>query len=65
MVGKDQCVYAVESHEAGSGAYFDGSWHDKDEWELAKGTREVDLGEISEGEKGEGLGSNEAGKDRQ
>jgi len=37
MVGEDQCVYAVDSHEAGSGAYFDGSWDDEDEWELAKG----------------------------
>jgi hypothetical protein len=65
MVGEDQRVYAVDSHEAGSGAYFDGSWDDEDEWELAKGTRVVDLGEVSDGEKDEGLGSEKAGKDRQ
>jgi len=65
MVGEDQRVYAVDSHEAGLGAYFDGSWDDEDEWELAKGPRVVDLGEVSDGEKGEGLGSEEAGKDRQ
>jgi len=60
MVGEDQRIYAVDSHEAGSGAYFDGSWDDEDQWELV-----VDLGEVSDGEKGEGLGSEEAGKDRQ
>jgi len=65
MVGEDQRVYAVGNHEAGSGAYFDGSWDDEEEWELAKGPRVVDLGEVSDGEKGEGLGSEEAGKDRQ
>jgi len=65
MAGEDQRVYAVDSHEAGSGAYFDGSWDDEDEWDLAKGPRVVDLGEVSDGEKGEGLGSEEAGKDRQ
>ena len=65
MVGEDQRVYAVDSHEAGSGTYFDGSWDDEDEWELAKGPRVVYLGEVSDGEKGEGLGSEEAGKDRQ
>ena len=65
MVGEDQRVYAVDNHEAGSGAYFEGSWDDEDEWELAKGPRMVDLGEVSDGEKGEGLGSEEAGKDRQ
>jgi len=64
MVGEDQRVYAVDNHEAGSGAYFDGSWDDEEEWELAKGPRVVDLGEVSDGEKGEGLGSEEAGKDR-
>ena len=65
MVGEDQRVYAVDNHEAGSGAYFDGNWDDEEEWELAKGARVVDLGEVSDGEKGEGLGSEEAGKDRQ
>jgi len=65
MVGEDQHVYAVDNLEAGSGAYFEGSWDDEDEWELAKGPRVVDLGEVSDGEKGEGLGSEEAGKDRQ
>jgi len=65
MVGEDQRVYAVDNLEAGSGAYFEGSWDDEDEWELAKGPRVVDLGEMSDGEKGEGLGSQEAGKDRQ
>ena len=65
MVDEDQRVYAVDNHKAGSGAYFDGSWDDEDEWELAKGPRVVDLGEVSDGEKGKGLGSEEAGKDRQ
>jgi len=65
MVGKELCVYAVDNLEAGSGAYFEGSWNDEDEWELAKGARVVDLGEVSDGEKAEGLGSEEAGKDRQ
>jgi len=66
MVGEDQCVYAVDNLEAGSGAYFEGSWDDEsDEWESAKGPRMVDLGEVSDEEKGKGLGSDGAGKDRQ
>jgi len=65
MVGEDQHIYAVDNLEAGSGAYFEGSWDDEDEWESAKGPRMVDLGEVSDGEKGEGLGSDGAGKDRQ
>jgi len=65
MVGEDQYVYAVHNYKAGSGAYFNGSWDDEEEWELAKGPRVVDLGEVSDGEKGEGLESEEAEKDRQ
>ena len=65
MVGEELRVYAVDNLKAGSGAYFEGSWNDEDEWELAKGPRVVDLGEVSDGEKGEGLGSEEAGKVRQ
>jgi len=65
MVGEDQRVYVVDNLEAGSGTYFEGSWDDEDEWESAKGSRMVDLGEVSDEEKGEGLGSDGAGKDRQ
>jgi len=63
-VGEDQHVYAVVHLKAGSGTYFEGSWDDEDEWEPAKGPRTVDLGEVSDEEKGEGLGSDGAGKDR-
>jgi len=65
MVGEDQHVYVVDNLKAGSGTYFEGSWEDKDEWESAKGPRMEDLGEVSDEEKGEGLGSDGAGKDRQ
>jgi len=65
MVGEDQRVYAVDNLEAGSGAYFEGSWDDEDERESAKGQRLVNLGEVSDEEKGEGLGSDGVGKDRQ
>jgi len=65
MVGEDQRVYTVDHLEEGSGAYFEGSWDDEDEWESAKGPRMVDLGGVSDQEKGEGLGSDGAGKDRQ
>jgi len=65
MVGEDQRVYAVDNLEAGLGTYFERSWDDEDEWESAKGPRMVDMGEVSDGEKGEGLGSDGVGKDRQ
>jgi len=65
MVGEHQRVYVVDNYEAGSGTYFEGSWDDKDEWESAKGPRMVDLGVVSDEEKGEGLRSDGAGKDRQ
>ena len=65
MVGKDRGVYAVDNLEAGSGTFFEGSWDDEDKWELAKGPRMVDLGEVPNEEKGEGLGSDGAGKDRE
>jgi hypothetical protein len=60
MVSEDQRVYMVYSHKAGAGAYFDASWDDEDAWELAKGTRVVDMGEVSDGEKGKSLGSEKA-----
>jgi len=65
MVGEDQCVYAVDNLEARSGTYFEGSCDDEDQWESAKGPRMVDLGEVSDEEKGEGLGSDGGGKHRQ
>ena len=65
MVGEDQRVYAVDSLEAGSGAYFEGSWDDEDDWESSKGPRMVDLGEVSDGKKGEGVGDDGAGKGKQ
>jgi len=65
MVSEDQHVFAVDNLEAGSGAQFEGSGDDEDEWESARGPRMVDLEEVSDEEKGEGLGSDRAGKDRQ
>jgi len=65
MVGEDQCIYEVDNHKAGLEAYFDGSWDDEDKWKLAKGRRVVDLREVFDREKGEGLGSKKAKKDRQ
>jgi len=65
MVGEDQRAYVVDHLEAESGSYFEGSWDDVDEWESAKGPRMVDLREVSDEEKCEGLGSDGAGKDRQ
>jgi len=64
MDSEDQCVYAVDNLEVGSGTYLEGSWDDKDKWEGAKGPRMVVLGEVSDEKNGKGLGSDGAGKDR-
>jgi hypothetical protein len=61
MVGENQRVYAVDDFDAGVGAYFEGNWADEDDWESSKGPRIVDLGEVSDGEKGEAAKGSEGG----
>jgi hypothetical protein len=65
MVGENQRVYAVDDLDMGAGAYFEGTWADEDDWEPARGPRIVDLGEASDGEKGEATKSEGAGKGKQ
>jgi hypothetical protein len=65
MVGEDRRVYAVDDPDISSGAYYDGSWADEDGWEPTAGPRVEDLGDVSDGEKGElAGGSEETGKAR-
>lgn len=62
MVGENQRIYAVDDVDMAAGAYFEGSWADEDDWESSKGPRIVDLGEVSDGEKGETAKGEGAGK---